>query len=137
MLSKFSKCFVFVHYTGPKATPTAELDNKIASDVANDDGKNDLDMGFLKNTPQQTKCISKISNGQKWFDHISPLEVPENGTKGDIPTKLNKYWLEKIEQYTEKLYVKEMEIFVNLNSENNVAARVLSRSTVMNSEFIH
>lgn len=91
--------------------------------MGNDGEKNDLDMAFLKNIPQQTKCMIKIASGQKWFDDLNSLKVLENNTKGDMPTtKLNKYWLEKIEQYTEKLYVKEMEIYVNLNSENNVSS---------------
>ena len=86
---------------------------------------NALDMTFLKNAPEHKKCMIK-SNGQKWFelDELISVQSQTEPNVDDTETEsnLNIYWLEKIEQYTDKVYVREMEIFINMNSDKNVSS---------------
>ena len=128
----WSTLTIFFNYIGAKPISTSDLDHAISSGPGKDGChkdivEKDLDMDFLKNVQLKSKSIIKIPSGEKWFDHSHSLHATEkstHSTKEDITstTKLNKYWLEKIEQYAEKLYLKEMENFVNLNSVKNVSS---------------
>ena len=74
------------------------------------------------------KCIIKTTNGQKWFDLVDVIDNIPNETnkkyEKDVAStaSLNSYWLEKIAQYTDKLNVKEMELFINSNEEKNISS---------------
>ena len=96
------------------------------SEALKDDKMNgSLDMTFLKNAPEHKKCIIK-SNGQKWFELdesiSSELQTEQKIDNADTESDLNSYWLEKIEHYTDKMYVREMEIFINMNSDKNLSS---------------
>ena len=90
-----------------------------------DEKMNDsIDLTFLKSFQEHKKCIIK-PNGSKWFeidDATGFDEQSEQNNGGTIDDDLSGYWLEKIQQYAEKVYVREMEIFINMNSDKNVSS---------------
>ena len=85
---------------------------------------NSIDLAFLKNVQEHKKCIIR-TNGSKWFEIDECNDAVEESDKKDTEIKddkLNSYWLEKIEQFTNRVYAKEMEIFINMNSDKNVSS---------------
>ena len=95
-------------------------------DAHNENDRIGIDMVFLKAALPTSKCLVKTIVGQKWYEFCSSTEdiSHQNQLNGQNSgaSSLNSYWLEKIEQHTQKLYLKEMEIFVNINSEKTVSS---------------
>ena len=95
-------------------------------DAHNENDRIGIDMAFLKAALPTSKCLVKTIVGQKWYEFCSSTEDISHQNQLDDQnsgaSSLNSYWLEKIEQHTQKLYLKEMEIFVNINSEKTVSS---------------
>ena len=95
-------------------------------DAHNENDRKDIDMAFLKAALPTSKCLVKNIVGQKWYECCSSTEDISHQSQLDgqnsVASYLNSNWLEKIEQHTQKLYLKEMEIFVNINSEKTVSS---------------
>ena len=105
---------------GSTMAASEKLDN--SNQALKDEKKNEsIDLAFLKNVQEHKKCIIK-SNGGKWFELDDSMHLANEIDQKDMDNNLNDYWLEKIEQYAEKVYVREMEIFINMNSDKNVSS---------------
>ena len=107
----------------PEMASNNKVENK--QHETKDEKMNDsIDLTFLKSFQEHKKCIIK-PNGSKWFeidDATGFDEQSEQNKGGTIDDDLSGYWLEKIQQYAEKVYVREMEIFINMNSDKNVSS---------------